>query len=204
MTHLNVINRALILLGETPLSVMTGTDDTTAAVTAFYEAAWDEVLRESAWRDLLVISVYTGTELSTAIRGKSYSFDIDDDEMVHITEIVNAYGKVITEPIQIGRLLYSMFEELTITYVSNYGILPVSSYTMTIDPVMPQKIVECVALRLAANIAMMVTNNPDMQITMQNRYSIALQNAMDKESAPIPGEALWGSDMYSEEDVWGW
>lgn len=193
MTHLQVVNKALIKLGEPPLKDMEGTDDTTTAVAAFYESCWDDVLRTHDWTDLLVIEPYTGEELSEPVRGKSYLYDIDEN-FVNIHDVTNVYGKsVLDSTFRIGRELYSEYSELVISFISNYGIIPVDIYDFDIDVVIPNYIIECVALKLAYEIAMLVSNNADMQAIMQSRYNVALRNAIRIQARPVKGEDFWGS-----------
>jgi len=199
MTHLDIINRALVAVGTNPMT-LTGLEDNkdneVSSVKAFYESCWRDVLSSHPWSELLGEEMLTGTLTDTD--SIEYVFDIPESS-IRIVSIYNAYGVEVPNIRKRGRYLYSKYDELTITFVTTENILPVEydyvDYEIQAD--IPPSLDEVVSLRLASQIVFRISQNQDLQTHLHNRYIVALQNAKMNDMQGSGGQEPWTSAGYA-------
>lgn len=199
MTHLDIINRALVAVGTNPRTLKgleDGTDNEVSSVKAFYESCWREVLSAHPWSELLGEESLTGTQAS--LSSSEYMFDIPESS-IRIVSIYNAYGIEVLDIRKRGRYLYSKYDELTITFVTTENILPVlyDYIDYEIEADIPPSLDEVVSLRLASQIVFRISQNQDLQTQLHNRYMVALQNAKMNDMQGSGGMSPWTSAGYS-------
>jgi len=205
MTHRQIINRALLAIGSSPVTGVVGTTDPIhIAVSAAYEPAWREVLESNAWSDLLALS--------------SIDADADDDDVliedadglhrftipsdcVQVVTIKNDAGKVDRKAVKRGSYIWSDQETIRLTYLSGDGLVPVDMSVIDTDlePPHPSMIIDAVAYRLAAHITFSLTQNTALQSSMDARYYNALSIAKANDMRPSGGEDFWGHRTTDDE-----
>lgn len=198
MTHRQIINRALLAIGSKPVTETIGsTDPVHIAVSAAYEAAWREVLENTAWSDLLVLTSLVAdtdddNDLVTDADGL-YRFTLPDD-CIHVTEIRTALGTIDRDAKKIGAYLWSPQEEIRVTYLSGDGLVPVdmTDIDTALEAPAPSVMLDAVAYRLASLIAFSITQNTALLASMDQRYYNALAQARLNDMRPSGGERFWG------------
>lgn len=197
VTHRQIINKALLAIGSSPVTGVIGTTDPIhIAVAAAYEGAWREVLESNAWSDLLVLS---SLDADTDADGM-YRFTIPAD-CVHVISIKTAEGSEDRLAIKRGSYIWSPQEELRVTYLSGDGIIPVDMADIDTDlvPPSPSVMVDAVAYRLASSIAFVITQNTALQSSLELRYHNTLSIAKYNDTRPSGGEDFWGHRAIDDE-----
>lgn len=193
MTHMDIINRALVTAGGTPLVSMTGTDPITVAVKAFYENSWREVLQQHPWTDLLVQSTLSGTMQEDG----RYLFELPE-ECINMVEVNYSDGITkATDAKRIGKYYYSLYDTLTLTYVSSEGILPINYEIIEyaeVQTVFPAFVDKAVTLNLAYQIAFRISQNITVQNNLYQQYQNQIQTAKMNDSHGFGGQAPWGAE----------
>lgn len=205
MTHRQIINKALLAIGSSPVTGVIGTTDPIhIAVAAAYEGAWREVLESNAWSDLLVLSSLDADtddddELVTDADGM-YRFTIPAD-CVHVISIKTAEGSEDRLAAKRGSYIWSPQEELRLTYLSGDGIVPVDMTDIDTDlvPPSPSVMVDAVAYRLASSIAFVITQNTALQSSLELRYHNTLSIAKYNDTRPSGGDDFWGHRAIGDE-----
>lgn len=205
MTHLQIINRALIIMGEIPLSVI-GTTDVSVAIQAFYESVWTEVLSSHPWSSLMAMSALEPAEdeddevITDSLGRNAFALPA---ACIRLQAITDETGRQVPDVVQTGGYLYSRLDKLVITYVSSTGILPVDMDDLSedIDVALPPYMQDAVYLKLASDISYQSMKDDRMQTTLYNRHIVALQQAKMNDSRGSGGEALWGAPTYSPVPV---
>ncbi len=206
MTHLQIINRALIIMGEVPLSTGIGTDDISVAISAFYESVWTEVLSSHPWSILTAMAALDPAEdeddeAITDSLGRN-AFAIPED-CVRLQAITDETGRAASDAVQTGGYLYSRLDKLVVTYVSSSGILPVDMDDLSDDiaAALPPYMQDAVYLKLASDLSYRSMKDDRMQTTLYNRHIVALQQAKMNDSRGGGGETPWGAPTYSPAPV---
>jgi hypothetical protein len=200
VTHRQIINKALLFLGQGPITAdaLSTTAEADTSITVAYEGAWREVLEANAWSDLLVmVKVAADTdeddELVTDDLGR-YRFVVPETSIrvqsVHKTDGTND----LTAKIR-AKYVYSKETEILLTYVSGDDLVPpdLTDLDADIEPVLPSIIQDAVSYRLASLIAFRVTQNVDLQQSIEGRYYQALSMAKAADMRPEGGETFWGN-----------
>ncbi len=190
MTHMEIINRALVAVGSNPKPDMEETkSNEVSSIMAYYEACWREVLSAHPWSDLQQEETLTGTE-----DGIMNRFQIPDD-CIRISSMTDGYGTQLQDVARRGRYLYAKSEQISLTYVSTQDILPVdwSFVNSEIQTMLPPAVDDIVSLRLASQIVFRISQNQELQIHLHNRYIAALQNAKMNDMQGYGGQDPWGS-----------
>ncbi len=191
MTHMDIINRALVTAGGTPLTVMTGTDPITVAVKAFYENVWREVLQAHPWTELLVEDTLTGTEQEDG----RYLFELPE-YCVNIKDVCYSDGITkATNAKRIGKYYYSSYDTLIVTYVSGENLIPIDYDVIEyaeIDTTFPSFIDKAVTLNLAYQIAFRISQNITVQNNLYQQYQNQIMTAKASDSQGFGGQTPWG------------
>lgn len=191
MTHMDIINRALVTAGGTPLSVMTGTDPITVAVKAFYENSWREVLQQHPWTDLLVKETVTGSEQEDG----SYLFELPE-YCINVTDVYYSDGSTkAADAKRIGKYYYSSYDTLVLIYVSSEGIFPIDYDVIDyadVETAFPAFIDKAVTLNLAYQIAFRISQNITVQNNLYQQYQNQIQTAKMNDSHGFGGQTPWG------------
>lgn len=205
MTHLQIINRALIIMGEVPITAI-GTSDISVAIEAFYESVWTEVLSSHPWSSLTVMAALDPAEddddeVITDSLGRN-AFAIPTD-CVRLQAITDETGRQAPDAAQTGGYLYSRLDKLVVTYVSSSGIIPLDMDDAgdEIAVALPPYMQDAVYLKLASDLSFQRMKDGNMQTTLYNRHIVALQNAKMSDSRGSGGETLWGAPTYSPVPV---
>jgi len=131
MTHRQIINRAMLALGQTPITgALSTTLETDIAVTTAYDAAWRDLLESNAWSDLLV-------ELT--LEPVEESMDPDEVGGVKVTDSSGRYRYTLppgaTDVYEIedenGDAVTSWEVDSTYLYASADGIVAVLLFTQS-------------------------------------------------------------------------
>lgn len=190
MTHMDIINRALVAAGGNPLRDLTGTDAVTVAVKAYYERCWKDVLQQHNWTELLVQELMTGIE-----EGTGYRYDIP--EAAAKIESIRLENNIPDHTAKrLGKYLFSQYEMILLTYVSSEGILPIDLDFIDIDDIdtpFPAYLDEIVSLKLAYQIAFKISQNLNVQASLFQRYQTTLQQAKMSDLTGSGGQPFWGA-----------
>jgi hypothetical protein len=196
MTHLEIINKALAYVGESLLDDADGSDDTTTTVLLFYSGAWKALLSHYPWNAFLVEESIEGEE-DDEVLGYEFAVPSACLRLFQILDIDYAQAHDVHRR---GSKLYSqVYDELILVYTSAENLLPVTDYSDDISISFPEYLAECVSLRLASDITFKLTQSPNLQSQLQNRYLVSLQEAMSNENRGRGGERLWGRRIYVNE-----
>lgn len=190
MTHMDIINRALVAAGSNPKLDMEDTkSNEVSSIRAYYESSWREVLSAHPWSEIQQDETLVGTE-----EGLLNRFEVPDD-CIRINSMKDPYGNKINDIRRLGRYLYSKSGSLELSYVSTQDILPVDweFINSEIQANLPPAVDDVVSLRLASQIVFRISQNQDLQTHLHNRYMVALQNAKMNDMQGIGGMAPWGS-----------
>ena len=190
MTHMDIINRAMVAAGGNPLQDMTGTDSVTVAVKAYYESCWRDVLQQHNWTDLLTQETMTGTE-----EEKGYRYDMPESA-VKIESIKLEDNNPDPTARRLGKYIYSMYGTIILTYVSSEGILPIDLDFIDIDTIetsFPAYLDEIVSLKLAYQIAFKISQNLNVQASLFQRYQSVLQQSRMSDLTGSGGQPYWGA-----------
>lgn len=205
MTHRQIINRALLAIGSSPVTGLVGTTDPIhIAVSAAYEPAWREVLESNAWSDLLALSsIDADTDDDDVLIEDAdglYRFSIPSD-CIQVVTIKNDAGEADRKAVKRGSYIWSDQETIRLTYLSGDGLVPVDMSVIDTDlePPHPSMIIDAVAYRLAAHIAFSLTQNTALQSSMDARYYNALSIAKANDMRPSGGEDFWGHRTTDDE-----
>ena len=134
-----------------------------------------------------------GDELVTDDLGR-YRFVVPETSIrvqsVHKTDGTND----LTAKIR-AKYVYSKETEILLTYVSGEDLVPpdLTDLDADIEPVLPLQIQDAVSYRLASLIAFRVTQNVDLQQSLEGRYYHALSLAKAADMRPEGGETFWGN-----------
>lgn len=186
MTHLEIVNRALVAAGANPKENFDNINDNeVTSVRAFYESAWREVLSSHPWTEL------THEETMSGIPdGDDYAYPIPETCIRVVS--VHSSGQ---NPIHVrrGREIITPFDNIVLRYVSTEGILPVDWDFMDIEILtpIPPSVDEAVSLKLASQIAFRITQNQAVQMHLHERYTLALREAKMSDMTTDGGERLW-------------
>ena len=184
MTHLEIINRALIAAGANPKEDFNNLNDNeVTSVKAFYEAAWREVLSSHQWSHLTQEERLTGVP-----DGSNFIFELPE-ACIKIISVTNY--KLSVPYIPRMRKFVSAFERVTLRYVSTEGILPVDWESIETELVIPPNVDEAVSLKLASQIAFRITQNQAVQMHLHERYAIALREAKMSDLTTCGGDGWW-------------
>ena len=205
MTHRQIINRALLAIGSSPVTGVVGTTDPIhIAVSTAYEPAWREVLESNAWSDLLALSSINADtddddELIEDANGL-HRFTIPSD-CIQVVTIGDDAGETDHNASKRGPYIWSDQETIRLTYLSGDGLVPVdmSDIDTDIEPPHPSVLIDAVAYRLAAHIAFSLTQNTALQSSMDARYYNALSIAKANDMRPSGGEDFWGHRTTDDE-----
>lgn len=190
MTHMDIINRALVAAGSNPKTDMQDIQgNEVSSIRAYYESSWREVLSAHPWSELQVDEALTGTE-----DGLVQRFEVPDD-CIRINSMTDSYGRKLNDIRRRGRYLYSRSDSLNLSYVSTQDILPVDWEFINneIQASIPPSVDDVVSLRLASQIVFRISQNQDLQTHLHNRYMVALQNAKMNDMQGSGGMDPWGS-----------
>lgn len=190
MTHMDIINRAMVAAGGNPLKDMTGTDSVTVAVKAYYENCWKDVLQQHNWTELLKQETMTGFQ-----EERGYRYDLPE-AAVKIESIKLENDNPDPTARRLGKYIYSLYSSLVITYVSSEGILPIDLEFIdldTIDIPFPAYLDEIVSLKLAYQIAFRISQNLNVQASLFQRYQSVLQQSRMNDFTGSGGKPYWGN-----------
>ncbi len=193
MTHLDIINRALVSGGMNPRTSFEDTNDSEiSSVRAFYDSCWRDVLASHPWSDLLAEETMTGTE-----DGLWYRYDIPDACM-RVVSVENSIGAVDYK--KRGRSLYTKYDEIQLVYVTSNEILPIDYgfLDQELQADIPPTVDEVVSLRLASQIVFRLSQNQNVQTQLHNRYMVALQNAKMHDMRGTGGLEPWSGVDYGD------
>jgi len=123
--------------------------------------------------------------------GSYFRFAIPTDS-VHVVMITNSLGST-EHASKRGSYLYSKQSELIVTYVSGDGLVPVDldDIDSSVEPVMPSTVQDAVVFRLASQISFWISQNVDLQRSLDDRYHASLSRAMMNDMRPSGGESFW-------------
>ena len=190
MTHMDIINRALVAAGSNPKADMEDIkSNEVSSIRTYYEASWREVLSSHPWSELQVDETLTGTE-----EGVMHRFELPE-YCIRIKSIKDPYGNKINDIGRRGRYLYSKYGYIELSYVSTQDILPVDWEFINneIQANIPPAVDDVVSLRLASQIVFRISQNQDLQTHLHNRYMVAIQNAKMNDMQGSGGMDPWGS-----------
>lgn len=190
MTHLDIINRALVAAGSNPKADMEDTkSNEVSSIRAYYETCWREVLSAHSWSELQQEELLQGFLEDTG----NYRFDIPDT-CIKISTITDVAGNRLHDVKIRGKYLYSSYDALFLTFVSTQNILPVDWLFVNneLDISLPPAIDDVVSLRLASQIVFRISQNQNLQTHLHNRYMVSLQNARMNDMQGTGGQSFWG------------
>ena len=192
MTHLDIINRALIAAGDSPITSIESTQDSAQTVAAWYTKVWKDIITHRPWSELMkeeALEPIEGEDEFPAV----YEFEIPSD-CLRPVEYLRSDGKRADDVVRTGNIIRSKWDSITLVYNSSENILPIDYEADDIE--VPTYLEECVILKLAMQICFKLTQNVNLQAQLHNRYVLALQEAKIADPRGRHGERLWGTRTY--------
>ena len=177
-THVQIVNSALILLGERTVASLSGSENILSFVNELYDNCWRDLLGKFPWHSALRQSAFTGVEVEDGPRAYSFA---KPDHLAGIKDITDAAGNSIkSNCLFIGTEVMTDYDEGFVYYISTEGIIPVSSVADPSAYVAPY-METCVSLLLAYGLAFKTSQNVDLVDSLYQRYLNEVSNSIRRE-----------------------
>lgn len=200
MSHSDIINQALLLLGESTISDLTDTDNAVVNyINLFYDQSWYEVLNSFEWSRFIVTESFSGTDSDDH---KAYYTEYPSN-MVRLVDVMNESGKsVMKDCLFYNSKIYTSEADGFVQYVTHEDVVPKETYTLGISDPMVEN---CVAHRLASKLAQKISQNLQLQQQLNLNYNQAFYAAMQADIVRVPrkysGGYNWTRESWSNEDI---
>lgn len=169
-SKLDIVNHALILLGESPLSDFTS--NTGEVVETVCRRMRQEMLMEHRWRFAVKKAALTEASGSPVNEWENH-FDFPSDMLLLIRTYPSSNYEVFADK------LLTNNESVSIDYIYDPGI---KAY--------PEYFANALAHRIAAEVCMAITNNHTLYDSMKQKYLMVLGAAKFKDSQGRPPKAI--------------
>lgn len=191
MTHLEIANRALVAAGANPKEDFQNLrDNEVSSIRAVYEAAWREVLASHPWSQLLAEE-----RLTNSVGDEGQNYFVIPEDCIRIVRVVDSLDRDVSYRQRANQLICKI-DEVTITYVSTNEILPIDWEFIDVEirAMIPPDVDEAVALKVASQISLRITQDQQLQNHLTIQYLSSLERAQANDMVGLHGHKYWGGN----------
>lgn len=207
-TALDVCNRALYMLGEPKIAVLSDAGHAASVITDLFFDAWRDVQAEESqaeqgWYFLIARAVLTENTSLTHYTGFTYAYGLPSD-MLTVIDVDPQYPYIIE---QVAGTMY-LFSNYVPDTTNNYPRLiyqydPISAdgnsdpvISTTYTSLIPSWFVDTVAARMAYKATFAITDKMDLKNDLRTEYMLSLKKAQQINAQQTPGKGAqpksWG------------